>query len=203
MVGAGSDTASAGKVTGDATLDEADRRRYRGAWAGDAPRTPRDTASTPRQMSAPSSRRPVRWLASACLAAAAAACGEIERPGADGATSPDPLPTVAGTYHATRLVTTRPASTTDLLGDPDTRLDLRLNPDGTTRGQFKVGADPALRGKRDLAGTWRLSVPSRVLFEFAGATFLEDVAFRVSGDALHGEWSDGDLHVSVRLERVP
>lgn len=142
-------------------------------------------------------------MAALVLAAAVAACGDLERPGDGEATAPAPFPAVVGTYHATRLVTTRPASTTDLLGDPDTRLDLRLNPDGTTRGQFKVGADPALRGKRDLAGTWRLSIPSRVLFEFAGATFLEDVAFRFSGDALRGDWSDGDLHVSVRLERIP
>lgn len=133
------------------------------------------------------------------------ACAERERIGS-GPTEPMQPPSlsdIAGSYSATRLIVEREGSFRDLIGEPDTRLDIHLNLDGSVHGQLKIGTDPQLRSKDALVGRWRLRVPNGVTFDFDPHNFLEEIYFQiVSYDRLTGEWLGEDVHVTVELERV-
>ncbi|UCF20071.1 MAG: hypothetical protein JSU87_01280 [Gemmatimonadota bacterium] len=129
------------------------------------------------------------------------ACAERERIGI-GPTEPQVSPAVTGTYAATRFLVEREGRVNDLIGEPDTRLDLRLNGDGSARGQLKIGTDPQLRTKSDLLGTWRLSVPNLVTFDFTSPTFLEEVGFQIVHDGLRGEWFGDDVRVVIELKKL-
>ena len=151
----------------------------------------------------PPSSRQLCTLAIALLLLSA--CGERERlgPGPVEPTQPPGVADVAGSYSATRLVVERAGSFTDIIGEPDTRLDIHLNLDGSVQGQIKIGTDPVLRSKDALVGTWRLRVPNGVTFDFDPHNFLEEVYFTlVSYDRLSGEWMGEDVHVAVELVRV-
>jgi hypothetical protein len=128
-------------------------------------------------------------------------CVERERIGTD-PTEPYVPPAVSGTYAATRLLVVRDGVIEDLIGEPDTRLDLQLNSNGSARGQLKIGTDPQLRTKSDLQGTWRLSVPNLVTFDFTTPTFLEDIGFQVVHNGLRGEWSGEDVRVIIELRKL-
>lgn len=132
-------------------------------------------------------------------------CAERERMGS-GPTEPVQPPglaDVAGSYSATRLIVERQGSFKDLIGEPDTRLDIHLNLDGSVHGQLKIGTDPQLRSKDALVGHWRLRVPNGVTFDFDPYSFLEEIYFQiVSADRLTGEWLGEDVHVAVELERI-
>ncbi len=134
-----------------------------------------------------------------------ACTAERERAGSE-PTEPQQYPTlsdVAGTYSATRLIVERDGSHRNLIGDPDTRLDIQLNLDGSVHGQLKVGADPQLRSKQALVGRWRLRVPNGVSFDFEGQSFLEDIYFYIlSSDRLQGDWFGEGVLITVELERV-
>ena len=113
------------------------------------------------------------------------------------------LSDVAGSYSATRLIVERDGSHRDLIGEPDTRLDIQLNLDGTVHGQLKVGTDPYLRSKSSLVGRWRLRVPNGVTFDFEGQSFLEDIYFNIlSTERLQGDWFGEGVVITVELRRV-
>ena len=137
----------------------------------------------------------------ALVLALSQACGERERIGTV-PSEPQVSPTVTGTYAASRLLVERDGQINDLIGEPDTRLDLRLNSDGSARGQLKIGTDPQLRTKSDLLGTWRLSVPNLVTFDFASPSFLEEVGFQVAHDGLRGEWFGDEVRVVIELRKL-
>ncbi len=106
-----------------------------------------------------------------------------------------------GTYEATQLVVQRPSSATDLIGEPDTRISLHLNANGTTQGQLKIGTDPDFRGKVSLEGRWRLSLPSRVTFDFERPTFLGEIAFLIQTPELSGDWVRDTVRIHVTLQK--
>jgi hypothetical protein len=130
-----------------------------------------------------------------------ACVSEPTRPGSQ-SLEPAQAPDVVGSYSATSIWVERDGMFTNLVGEPHTRIDLRLNADGSVRGQLKIGTDPQLRTKRELAGTWRLSIPNRVMFDFIASVFLEEMAFEIRGNRLAGDWLGEDVHVRIELERV-
>lgn len=149
-------------------------------------------------------RRPTRGvsLGLAVLLLPAVACfGEPERPGTP--TGPTVAPEVSGYYEAIHLVVDRNGSTTELVGEPDTRLYVQLNEDGTANGQLKIGTDPELRTKVALIGEWSFGVPNSVTFTFAEPTFLSEIVFQVVSDTrLTGEWLGDDVLVRVELQKI-
>lgn len=113
------------------------------------------------------------------------------------------LSDIAGNYSASRLIVEREGSWKDLIGEPDTRLDIQLNLDGSIHGQLKIRTDPQLRSKNALVGHWRLRVPNGVTLDLDGQSFLEDIYFQiVSTDRLSGEWLGEGVHVRVELQRA-
>jgi hypothetical protein len=130
-----------------------------------------------------------------------ACVSEPQRPGSE-PLGPEQAPDVVGSYSATSIWVERDGMFTNLSGEPDTRIDLHLNADGSVHGQLKIGTDPQLRTKQELVGTWRLSIPNRVMFDFTAPTFLEEMAFEVSGTRLTGDWQGEDVRVRIELERV-
>jgi len=139
------------------------------------------------------------------LLLAVACTAERERAGSE-PTEPQQYPTLsdlAGSYSATRLIVERQGSWTNLVGEPDTRLDIQLNLDGSVHGQLKIGTDPQLRSKNTLVGRWRLRVPNGVSFDFEGQSFLEDIYFYIlSYDRLQGDWFGEGVMITVELQRV-
>ncbi len=133
------------------------------------------------------------------------ACSERERIGS-GPTEPQLPPgvaDVAGSYSATKLIVERAGTFKNLVGEPDTRLDIHLNLDGSVQGQIKIGTDPYLRSKDALVGSWQLRVPNGVVFDFDPHSFLEEIYFQiVSADRLSGEWLGEDVHVAIELQRI-
>ncbi len=132
-------------------------------------------------------------------------CTERERLGSGPLepVQPPGLDDIAGSYSATRLIVERDGSFRDLIGEPDTRLDIHLNLDGSVHGQLKIGTDPHLRGKDALVGRWRLRVPNGVTFDFDPHSFLEEIYFQIiSSDRLTGDWLGEDVRISVELQRV-
>ena len=97
---------------------------------------------------------------------------------------------------------TRDGESRDLVGDPDTRLNLELRPDGSTVGQLKVGDDPDLRTKQSLTGAWRRISPDRLSFDFEAPNFLEEIAFRITENGLSGDWTGETLRIHISLRRV-
>jgi len=130
-----------------------------------------------------------------------ACVSEPPRPGSE-PTGPEQAPDVVGSYSATSIWVERDGMFTNLAGEPDTRIDLQLNADGSVHGQLKIGTDPQLRTKQELVGTWRLRISNRVMFDFTAPTFLEEMAFEVRGTGLAGDWQGEDVRVRVELERV-
>lgn len=134
-----------------------------------------------------------------------ACAAERERAGSE-PTEPQQYPTVsdiAGNYSATRLTVARDGSHKNLIGEPDTRLDIQLNLDGSVHGQLKIGTDPQLRSKQMLVGRWRLRIPNGVSFDLEGQCFLEDIYFYIlSKDRLQGDWLGEGVLVTVELQRV-
>lgn len=107
-----------------------------------------------------------------------------------------------GSYVADQLIVTRDGESRELVGDPDTRVNLELRPDGSTVGQLKIGDDPDLRTKQSLTGSWRHISLDRLSFDFEAPTFLEGIAFWITEDGLSGDWTTEGLHVHVSLRRV-
>lgn len=119
-----------------------------------------------------------------------------------GFSEPLELPNVVGSYVASTLRVERPGSVTNLLRAPDTRLNLQLLPDGTTRGQLKITSDPEFTTKQALVGQWHLS-PGRVLkLDLTAETFLEEIEFQVRPDGLAGEWIGVSARILVELRKV-
>lgn len=109
-----------------------------------------------------------------------------------------------GTGVATRgvLTTTSTATgeVTDMLAQ-GASITLELNDDGTTTGHVYV-PDPVNEDlNADLTGTWTLSGTS-ITLDHTADTFLKDMTFGATGDALVAERTFQDVRVSVRLERV-
>ena len=129
------------------------------------------------------------------------ACTESERVGSS-PTEALTLQRVAGSYDAVSFVVQRDGSARELIGEPDTRLNLQLHPNGALHGQMKIGTDAELRGKYSLVGTWRTRQPDLVTFELRPRTFLNHTAFRVSSPGLVGEWSDERMRISIRLAKI-
>jgi hypothetical protein len=151
-----------------------------------------------------STLRPLFVLAIASLLSIACAT-DRERAGSEPLepVQPPDLSVVAGSYSATRLIVERDGVFSNLVGEPDTRLDIQLNLDGSVHGQLKIGTDPHLRSKDALVGRWRLRVPNGVSFEFDQPSFLEEIFFQiVSYDRLAGEWLGEDVRITVELQRV-
>ncbi len=128
------------------------------------------------------------------------ACAETQRPG--------PAPTepasqqVAGSYDAVSLVVERDGMARELVHEPDTRLNLQLNPNGRLHGQLKIGTDPELRGKHSLVGTWWFHPPDLVTFQLRPRTFLNHTTFHVAPPGLVGKWSDERVTISIELEKT-
>lgn len=139
----------------------------------------------------------------AALILAVTACGSgPERPGA-GPTEPLTSSDVAGTYRAISMLVTRDSGYKELVGEPDTRLDLHLDPNGAAHGQLKIGTDPQLRDKRSLVGNWQFRMPSHVIFQFRPSTFLNETAFQVVAPGqLSGEWLGSDVSLKIKLEKI-
>ncbi len=91
---------------------------------------------------------------------------------------------------------------TELVGEPDTRLDMQLNPNGSVHGQLKIGTDPELRDKRSLVGTWQLHVPGYVSFRLRPNTFLNETIFQIRSPGLVGEWMGEGVRLRVDLARI-
>lgn len=145
--------------------------------------------------------RPWPALALVVLLPASACVGDRERLGSP--TEPYVLPDLSGRYAAIHLIVERNGSSTELVGEPDTRLDLQLNADGTAQGQLKIGTDPDLRTKVALVGEWDLGVPNTVSFSFSAKTFLSEMAFQVvSTTRLTGEWLGDELRIRVELQKL-
>ncbi len=134
-------------------------------------------------------------LASACTA-------DRERLGGTSLTEPPPLPDVSGSYEAVHLIVERGGHATELIGQPDTRLSLTLNADGSAHGQLKIGTDPELRIKQALVGTWRLHIPGFVTFDFSEPSIIEQTSFTVVPDGLVGEWSGKGVRLRIELRRI-
>lgn len=141
---------------------------------------------------------PSRIFAAALILAIA--CVESERPGGS-PTEPLVSPQVAGSYDAISIIVERDGSARELVGEPDTRLNLQLNPNGVLHGQLKIGTDPELRGKHPLVGTWQLRQPGFVTFELRPRTFLNHTAFQIFPPGLVGQWSDERVRISIKLEK--
>ena len=133
-------------------------------------------------------------------AAFAIACAEAERPGGS-PTEPVTSP-VAGSYDAVSFVLERDGVAREIVDDPDTRLNLQLNSNGTLHGQLKIGTDPELRGKHSLVGTWWFQPPDRVTFQLRPRTFLNHTTFQVKPPGLVGEWSDERVRILIELEKA-
>jgi hypothetical protein len=142
---------------------------------------------------------PSRILAAALIVAVA--CTEPQRIGSS-PTEPLTSPQVAGSYDAVSFVVERDGSARELVGEPDTRLNLQLNPNGALHGQLKIGTDPELRGKHSLVDTWRFQEPSVVTFQMRPRTFLNQTTFQVSPPGLVGEWSDERVRISIKLVKI-
>lgn len=150
------------------------------------------------------SHRSLRILILAMVMIGAACTTDRGRPGSESPTEParPDATEISGTYEAARILVERSGTTVDLAGDPDTRISLQLNEDGSAQGQLKIGADLQLRTKLALVGQWRLSVPDLVFFDFGDETFLEEIGFRVQLPALTGSWHGEDLRIDLQLRRV-
>jgi hypothetical protein len=131
----------------------------------------------------------------------ALACAESERIGSP-PTEPPTSSQVAGSYDAVSFIVERDGSGRELVGEPDTRLNLHLNLNGALHGQLKIGTDPELRGKHSLVGTWRLRQPGSVTFQLRPRTFLNQTTFRISPPGLVGEWTDERVRISIKLEKT-
>lgn len=140
-----------------------------------------------------------RILAAALIVAIA--CAQSERPGGS-PSEPLTSPQVAGGYEAVSFVVERDGAASQLVGEPDTRLNLQLNSNGTLHGQLKIGTDPELRGKHSLVGTWRLREPGSVTFQMRPRTFLNHTTFLVLPPGLVGEWSNEHTRISIELEKT-
>jgi len=114
---------------------------------------------------------------------------------------------VAGTYVASRnggtthgvLTSTTGAQTTDHLAAGAT-ITLQLHADGTTTGHAFI-PDPQEPLDADLTGTWSLS-GSTVHLSHAEDTFLRDITFDATGDALVAEATFVGTRVTVRLDKT-
>ncbi len=154
-------------------------------------------------MKSPAARAlPAAWRSLFLVALLMTACGEERGRVSVGPTEPYQPPDVTGSYEATHLIVERDGHFTELIGEPDTRLSLTLNGDGSARGQLKIGPDPELPSKQSLVGTWRLSVPNRVTFDFSEPTFIEQIAFEIVHNGLVGYWAGEGVSVKIELERV-
>ena len=128
-------------------------------------------------------------LLTAMLAACSAEPEALTEPTEPDGEPPPPvvlLPLV-GSYQATELIVTRLDSARNLIGLPDNRISLRLDPGGRTVGQLKIASDRELRTKVPLDGRWRRLTPSSVTFDFVQPTFLSDIDFRIEGTQLSGD----------------
>jgi hypothetical protein len=82
-------------------------------------------------------------------------------------------------------------------------ITLELNDDGTTTGHVYVPDPDAEDLNADLTGNWTLA-GTTITLEHTADTFLKDMSFEATGDALVAErtFQNGELRVTVRLERV-
>ncbi len=115
---------------------------------------------------------------------------------------PAPPPDVSGSYEASSIIVEREGRFTELIGEPDTRISLTLNADGSAQGQLKIGTDPELRTKQTLVGTWRVGFPSFVSFDFSEPSMLEETTFTIVHDGLVGEWLGLDVRARIELRKI-
>ncbi len=148
-------------------------------------------------------QRPTRagWLVVGAFLIAGGCTAERERIGTV-PSEPAPPPDVSGTYEASSLIIEREGRFSELIGEPDTRISLTLNADGSARGQLKIGTDPELRTKQTLVGTWRVGVPNFVRFDFSVPSILEETTFSVIPDGLVGEWLGIDVRARIELRKI-
>lgn len=98
---------------------------------------------------------------------------------------------VAGTYVATRLLTTEGDTPTDQL-EAGVTLTVTLTADGSTSGSFFVPAEDEESEdfEANLEGTWML-IGRFVSFDHAADTFLRDTSF---------EYQDGELTADATFQ---
>lgn len=142
-----------------------------------------------------------RQLLTALLLAGLACTSDVERPGTE-PTAPYTAPVIAGLYEATSLLVQRGNTITELIGEPDTRLNLQLTTKGDVHGQLKIGTDPELRDKRSLIGRWQVHRPDFVSFELRPRTFLNETLFRVTPQGMVGQWAGEGVSLRIVLAKV-
>jgi hypothetical protein len=122
-----------------------------------------------------------------------AACGD------NGPTAPTQQ-AVAGTYIATTLLTTTGGVTTNQLAAGAT-ITLTLNADGTTSGRIFVPASTTPQLDQPLTGTWSFFNATDIDLASNTDTFLRDMLFTVTGNALLGDQTFGATRIQVVLTK--
>ena len=107
---------------------------------------------------------------------------------------------VAGTYVATTLLTTTSGVTTNLLNAGAT-ITLVLNADGTTSGRLFVPASISTAIDQQLTGTWSFFDATDIDLASNSDTFLRDMLFTVTGNALFGDQTFGSTRIQVVLTK--
>lgn len=112
------------------------------------------------------------------------------------------LDSVAGTYAATRLVTTSTGTATDQLAGGAT-LTITLAEGGTTTGQLMLPASDVNGAglTASMAGTWSLTGDQVVLTQGAD-TFVRDLTFTATEDELKADDTFGGTRVEITLRRA-
>jgi len=110
---------------------------------------------------------------------------------------------VAGAYSAASFTVTEGSTTTDWL-DAGATVTMILDAEGDVSGQLFVpgGNDDGSDLVANLAGTWTLD-GQIVTFDQAADTFIRDMSFTVTGNALVGDETFGTTHVQLTLTKVP
>lgn len=134
--------------------------------------------------------RLVRQLVTASLLAAVAGCSD--------STGPEEI---AGTWTATEFTVESGETVTDVL-DEGGSLTITLAAAGTTTGTLIVPASVTGEGplNASMSGTFTLD-DDVITFDQAADTFVRDIEWTVSGDAMTGTGTFGEATVMVRLER--
>ena len=107
---------------------------------------------------------------------------------------------VAGTYVATTLLTTTGGVTTNQLAAGAT-ITLILNADGTTSGRIFVPASTTPQLDQSLAGTWTFFNATDIDLSSNTDTFLRDMLFTVTANALVGDQTFGATRIQVVLTK--
>ena len=109
--------------------------------------------------------------------------------------------TVAGTYTATRFVTSSTGTVTDQLAGGAT-LTITLTAGGITTGRLMLPASDVNGAGLDvsMAGTWSLT-GDRVVFTQDADTFVRDMTFTATEDDLAADETFGGTRVEITLHR--